>query len=583
MKQEFDVVVVGGGPGGSTLASFLKKLSPSLSVAIFERDIFPREHVGESQLPLVCAILDEIGVWDKVEAANFPIKVGATYRWGSSDDLWDFNFLPHGDFVEEDRPAKYAGQRRETAFQVDRAVYDKILLDHARELGAVVHEGRGVRSVKIENDTIQNVVLDNGDEVFGKYYVDGSGHAGFLRRNLGIKIEEPSNLQNIAIWDYWQDGEWAVSLGKGGTRVQVMSLGYGWIWYIPISPTRTSIGFICPAQYYKDSGMTPENLYSRAIQDEPRVSALVAKATRENALQTTKDWSFVAERLAGENWYLVGEAAGFADPILAAGLTLTHISAKEAAYSIVETEAGGDKAWLTQAYSERTRRKIYQHIRFADYWYCTNGHFSELKKYTSEIAKDAGLDLDPDAAFRWLGTGGFVEDDMEVGGIAGFRFDSLHQLAGKFASTESHSSIDGFSGFPLNLEGAELVEIPQYRDGRVNRVKAYRRGGKHLPLNGLFGLLAEGLSKSPRLDVAITHISRSIAKLGVQYNQELHSHLIQSLEAMCHDGWAKPQHIPGAHPISAKFDRESPFVEANRDVERFEDRVPVALRDQEAK
>src|SRR4029079_6286038 len=91
-------------------------------------------------LPPIGAILHEMGVWDKVEAANFPIKIGATYRWGKTKGLWDFDFLPPASFKDERRPGKYVGQRKATAFQVDRSIYDQILLDHARELGAEARE-----------------------------------------------------------------------------------------------------------------------------------------------------------------------------------------------------------------------------------------------------------------------------------------------------------------------------------------------------------------------------------------------------------------------------------------------------------
>ena len=574
----YDVVIVGGGPGGSTCASFIRKYNPSLKVAIFERAVFPREHVGESQLPIISQILDEMGAWEKVEAAGFPVKIGATYRWGLSDDLWDFNFLPHGDFKDVLRPGKYQGQRRETAFQVDRAKYDKILLDHAKELGCEVHEGTGVREVKKEGDRITGLVLANGDTVEGKYYIDGSGHVGFLRRAMGVGVEEPSNLQNIAIWDYWQNAEWAVSLGVGGTRVQVMSLGYGWIWFIPISETRTSIGLVCPAEYYKKSGLKPEQLYLKAISDEKRISALTADAQRENLLESTKDWSFVAERMTGENWILVGEAAGFADPVLAAGLTLTQLSAKEAALTILEAERGEDLKWLLESYQERNERKVRQHIRFADYWYTANAHFSELKEYTREIAKDAGLDLDANAAFRWLGTGGFVEDDMEVGGIAGFGLGSIHTLTSRFSGGSSNSSIDSFSGFELLLDGAELLEVPVYDMGRVHRIQAYKRGGKTLPLTNIFGALVTELKKSPRLDVAVTQISRRLAQHGVKYDQTFHARMLYTLEAMERDGWVKCLNIPGASPITVQFGTETAFIESNRDMELYEDRVAAALK-----
>ena len=145
-----DVAIIGGGPAGCTVGTLLKKYAPRLKVSIFERDLFPRDHVGESQLPIIGTVLDEMGCWDKVEAANFPIKVGATYRWGRTSDLWDFHFLENGDLQPEPRPGKYEGQRRRTAFQVDRAIYDKLLLDHAGSMGCEVHQDAGVRRVHVK-------------------------------------------------------------------------------------------------------------------------------------------------------------------------------------------------------------------------------------------------------------------------------------------------------------------------------------------------------------------------------------------------------------------------------------------------
>ena len=148
-RATHDVAIIGGGPGGSTVASFLKLYNPDLRVVVFEKEKFPRDHVGESQLPVVGQILDEIGVWDKVEAANFPIKIGATYLWGSSPQPWDFEFLPLSQFRDQPRPAKFEEDRQLTAWQVDRAVYDKILLDHARELGGEVLEGTQAKVINV--------------------------------------------------------------------------------------------------------------------------------------------------------------------------------------------------------------------------------------------------------------------------------------------------------------------------------------------------------------------------------------------------------------------------------------------------
>lgn len=576
---KLDVAIVGGGPGGSTVGSFLKKYKPGLRVGIFEREVFPRDHIGESQLPVIGAILNEIGVWDKVEAADFPIKVGGTYRWGNSDDLWDFHFLPNGEFREEPRPAKFEGQRLETAFQVDRAIYDKILLDHAREFGCQVTENMAVREVRREGDRISSLILDDGEEVVADQYVDASGHVGIIRRAMGVGIEEPSELRNVAFWDYWQNADWAVTLGVGGTRIQVMSVGYGWLWFIPLGPTRTSIGFVCPADYYKKSGKRPEELYVQAIQDEPRIRALVQNGEREHKFATTKDWSFIAERMTGENWILVGEAAGFADPILSAGLSLTHASAREAAFTILEmARSKSEPAWLRTEYEARNRRRILQHIKFADYWYSANKHFSELVEYTREIARDAGLELSAEKAFQWLGTGGFIEEDIGVGGFGTVSFNALHQIANRLSDEPSQSAVGGFNGFVLNLDGAKRVQIPHYEGGRVHPIPAYSREGKILPLTGMLAWLTKSLETNPKLEDALNHMARSIQAVGIPYDRRVHDGVIETLEALVRDGWVIGRKYKSGSTLPELVPPENSFIQANHDEALPTDRVAAALR-----
>ena len=572
--MKFDVAIIGGGPGGSTCGTLLKKYAPDLRVGIFERETFPRDHVGESQLPTISAVLHEMGAWDKVEAAGFPVKIGATYRWGKSDDLWDFHFLPKGRFVDEPRPAKYAGQRLRTAFQVDRALYDKILLDHARECGVEVFEGTGVSSLELDGDEIIALNLADGEEVQASIFVDATGHVGFLRRALGVGVEEPSSLKNVAFWDYWQNAEWAVKIGGGGTRVQVMSLGYGWIWFIPLGPTRTSVGLVCPADYYKKSGMRPQELYRKALAEEPRIAALLKQATSEGKFETTKDWSFVAEQMAGENWMLVGESAGFADPILAAGLTLTHVGAKEAAYTLREIlKEGGDRAWLFEQYTARNRRRVLQHIRFADYWYTANAHFSDLKEFTAVIAKDAGLDLDPEKAFQWLGTGGFVDEDSDAGGLGTFSFFALHEINRWFVDGKIQTAYGGFNAFDPNLKRARSIRLPRYEMGRVRACAGYERDGKVLPMTGMFGRLMQAFQKDRRVVQALQALAAACRADGIDFTREVIDMAMETLEAMVRDGWLVGRVAPGAQPLSGDVIEGSLFIAKNRD-----DRLPPERR-----
>lgn len=545
MREHFDVAIIGGGPGGSSLGALLKKYNPALRVAIFEKEKFPREHVGESQLPACGFYLDEIGCWDKMERADFPIKVGATYRWGASDQLWDFEFLPLDRFTETDRPGKYAGQRRLTAWQVDREVYDDILLKHAAEMGCQVFEETLVREVLREGDRVLGLRLGDGREIEARWYIDASGHVGVLRRAMGVECSVPTKLMNIAMWDYWTDAKWATTIGQGGTRVQVLSLGYGWIWFIPISPTRTSCGFICPAEYYKKTGKSPEELYAHAVQAEPRVRALTKDATREGQVRTTKDWSFVADRMTGENWFLVGESGGFADPILAGGLTLTHENARAAAHIILAIDAGDHPAqWLKKHYERTMRRRVLQYIRFADFWYAANGQFTDLEGITTEIAKDAGLKLNAKEAFRWLSLGGFNPEDGSRPGIGGLDLHAVKQVTGKFIGETAEWELNRYNEFRLNLNAAKEEELPAFRDGKVTKYKAYRRGDKVLNLTGPNLVVAEVLRR--------VHDMPSVAQGLMQASRQLQGFYayegMAALETMLVDGWVVGKVNP-KHPI----------------------------------
>ncbi len=552
--MKLDVAIIGGGPAGSALGTLLRKYDPSLEVAIFEMERFPRDHVGESLLPVVPRILNEMGVWDKVEAADFPIKVGAKFRWGNAKDegLVDLLFLPEGRLQPEPRPAKYVGQRTATAFQVDRSVFDKILLDHCRSCGCKVFEEAKVVHVVREQDRIEHLVVSKrgsstGEEqiVEADYYVDASGGSGVVRSALDVSVESPTLLRNIAIWDYWQNAEWAERVGVGGTFIYVLSLGWGWLWFIPLSPTRTSLGVVTSAEYYKKSGESTEQLYQRAISEEPHIAALVAKGHRENSLRATKDWSFVADRMCGENWFLVGDAAGFADPILSAGMSLAVSGARRAAYSILEMRRGeAEPQWIRDEFEWVQKKNLRNHIRFADYWYAANAKFTDLKEYCSQIAEDSGITLDAESAFHWLGTGGFSDEITGVPFIGTFRLHPIQRLMGRFSGQRAPGEIARCNIFELDLEGAEEHEGATYRDGRVLKIPCLSRDGKVLPLHQFYGLVYKALQQEREIRPITERIALQVRREGVALTQDLRQFCMETLEAMIAEGWVKAFYDP---------------------------------------
>jgi len=578
MATHVDVAIIGGGPAGSTTGSLLKKYNPNLKVLILEKEKFPREHVGESQLPLISAILNEMGVWDKVEAAGFPIKLGATYRWGASKDLWDFEFIPVGDFKDEPRPAKFAGQRVWTAFQVERAIYDKILLDHAKELGCDVREETLVREILRgegdEADTVKKITLTGGEEIFAKHYVDASGNAAVLRRAMGVSTQTPTSLKNVAAWGYWDNAEWAVKIGVGGTRVFVLSIGCGWIWFIPIAPTRTSIGFVCPAEYYKKSGMSHEDLYHWALKQEPLVQKLTKNASLNGPIRATKDWSFLSDRLVGKNWFLVGETAGFADPILAGGLMITHSGARELAYTLLELERGEhDPAWLRERYETMNYRRMKQHIRFADFWYAGNGQFTDLEAYTAEIAKDAGLKLSPKQAFQWISNGGFLEDIPGRAGIGGLDLAATKKVTEMFLAEEGEApkdigwKISQFNVFHLNLKDATEEFMPILANGRITKAKCFRRENRTLPMLGYYAQFVALLQKTSAISEICNTLLAHYRKQGMdgpRANFELQQAL-QAFEVMLIDGWVWGQMDPSKGTLKIQDKKDGSMIHANSD------------------
>jgi len=557
--MECDVAIIGGGPAGTTLGTLLRKYNPALSVTIVEREVFPRDHIGESQLPHLMHVLAEMGVWEKVEAADFPVKVGGLYRWGSSDDLWALDFIPGAKFDDEPRPASYAGQRLFTAFQVDRAKYDKILLDHAGEVGCKVLEGVKVQTIRKTGDRIDGLDLvaasDHGvaalcgeTEIKARYYVDASGNTGMMRRAMGVEVDSPSTLRNIAIWDYWQNAEWAERIGVGGTRILVLSIGWGWIWFIPLGPTRTSLGLVTSAEYFKQSGKKPEELYMEAVNAEPTIAKLVTMASRENILQATRDWSFVAERLYGENWFLAGDSAGFADPILSAGLTLAQSGARKIAYTILELErAELDPDWVKKEFDRSQRAQIRNHINFADYWYSANGHFTELKEYCAEIAREAGIDLEPEEAFRWMGSGGFSKDKLGQAFAGTFTIGAIklniHQMSGRIPKWE----VEGSNSFSLDLDGATVANLAHYESGKITSVPCYVRGAHILPNYEAFGAMLTALEHESELQLVMERYIYEVKKRGLRANVGAYFWTgLETLEAMLGEGWVKGSNVPDA-------------------------------------
>ncbi len=539
-ELNYDVAIIGGGPGGSTLAGILLRHAPDLKIGIFEREVFPRDHIGESLLPPISAVLQEMGCWDKVERGGFPVKIGATFTWGHTMEPWIFEFLPLSQVPKEvERPGKYEGWRVQTAWQADRSIYDKILLDHVKEVGAEVFEGTKVTKINHTGDRIDSLETEDGKRITARYYIDASGNAAILRKAMGVKVDVPTALKNIAFWDYWTDPKWESEPEAKATRIHVRSLPYGWMWNIRISPTKYSVGIVCPAEYYKNSGKTPEQMYEEALRTEKSVLENLKTATSRNHVERTTDWSYVVDRTYGENWFLTGEVAGFADPILSAGLTLTQTGSRELAYTIMELDRGElDKQWLLDRYDDVQRRRVRQHMRFADYWYSANGIFENIRENCAKIAEESGVKLKPHEAFQWLGQGGLDDDFPGQAGIGGYDLAAVKQLMQRFSGDRSTWSISGKNVFKLNLAGATKTKIGRLEKGRIYQEECWVRGNAKLPLFGVFGDLVEALEASSDADTIVSHLrSKNMMRMSAQHAGVAVQHALGCLEVLAMNYW----------------------------------------------
>ena len=566
-SYDCDVAIIGGGPGGTTTGTLLKKYNPKLRVVILEKEKFPRDHIGESQLPPISAILNEMGCWDQIERAGFPVKIGATYTWGKTVEPWIFEFIPVAQVPKDvERPGRYEGWRLSTAFQVDRAIYDKVLLDHARKMECGVREEVAVRKVHHADDAIEHLELSNGASIRARHYVDASGNAAILRRALGVRCDIPTLLRNVAFWDYWENPKWALESDVKATRVHIRSVPYGWLWFIRLSPTRTSVGLVTPADHYKKCGKKGHDLYRDALRDEPTIAEKLVGATPRGTTEGTTDWSFVVERTYGKNWYLVGECAGFADPILAAGLTLTHAGARELAYTILELERGEHpRGWLLDRYHDLQVRRVRQHLRFAEFWYSANGIFEDIRENCTRIAEDAGLKLNSAQAFQWLSQGGLSDDIQGQAGIGGLDLTGVKQVMMRMGENEIPWTIDGKTHFELNLANAKEGYVGVPESGRIVRAKSWTRNKHTIAEAGLQGLLLAGLRQTDEAGKLLAFLRTQLSRVHKPDQAMLAvNQAMQVLETMANDHWVLCRIKKGAAALNVSTPFEGAQIHSDR-------------------
>lgn len=330
--KEADVIVIGGGPAGATVSTLIAQ--QGRSVVLFEREKFPRFHIGESLIPETYWVLERLKMLPKLRASHFVEKYSVQFvsmngKTSAPFDFWDNK--PH---------------ECSQTWQVRRSEFDKMMLDNAAEQGVQVHEGVRVLDILFEGDRAVGVRVktESGDEydVCAKVVVDASGQSSMIINKFKLKISDP-DLNKGAIWTYFKGAHRAEGRNGGATLVLQTAEKKGWFWYIPLHDNITSVGVVADFDYlFKNRGTDHEKTYWEEVERCPGVKERIQNAEVCDRFRATKEYTYKSKQLSGDGWVLVGDAFGFLDPLYSSGVLLALKSGQLAADAICEGLAKGD-------------------------------------------------------------------------------------------------------------------------------------------------------------------------------------------------------------------------------------------------
>jgi len=331
--KDSQVVVIGGGPSGSTAATLIAQRGHR--VRLFERERFPRFHIGESMIPETYWILERLGMLPKMKGSHYIKKysvqfVGASGRLSEPFYFWDNK--PH---------------ECSQTWQVRRSEFDQLMLENAAEHGVQVEQGVRVLEVVFDGERATGVRLQRpgGQSEFvpADVVVDASGQSSVIMDRLNLREWDPE-LKKAAVWTYWEGAYRDQGRDEGATIVIQTQSKKGWFWYIPLHDDILSVGVVADFDYlFKNrESKDLETIYSEEVARCPGVQPRIAKARRVTEFFAAKEYSYRSRRAAGDGWVLVGDAFGFLDPLYSSGVLLALKSGQLAADAVVEGLERGD-------------------------------------------------------------------------------------------------------------------------------------------------------------------------------------------------------------------------------------------------
>jgi len=388
-----DVAIIGGGPGGSTTANLLAR--EGLDVALFERERFPRFHIGESLLPFNMRLFERLGITHAL-GARFIEKWGVEFL----SSRGDLNRLFHFDQALDSRHPK--------CFQVMRSEFDEVLLDAAAQQGAHVHQETRVLEARREQDGFWRIKVESAGsalrEVKARFLVDASGRDGFISRLMGLRDMDPA-LRKAAVFAHYDGVPRRDGRDAGNIRVVLMS--DGWFWFIPFADGKTSVGLVTEGSRLREQGLSPEEALDLAVERCPAARDLMSSARRVSPVYAASDWTYACRRAAGDGWLMVGDSAAFIDPVFSSGVWLAMSSGEMAARTIASGLRAGDlSAHRFAAYEKKVRRHVHAYYRMVRLFY--GPAFAGLCFFPGTKLGISGAvinllagDIEPSLAVRW--------------------------------------------------------------------------------------------------------------------------------------------------------------------------------------
>ena len=327
------VIVIGGGPGGATAATLIAQ--QGYRVQLFERDHFPRFHIGESLIPETYWVLKRLKMLDKLRKSEFVKKYAVQFMTDKGRLSEPFYFVEH-------KPHESS-----QTWQVRRSEFDHLMLNNAREQGVEVFEGVRVLEVLFDGDRAVGVRIQDADgsqrEVRADVVVDASGQSSMIISRLGLREWDPL-LKKAALWTYWKGAYRDQGRDEGSTMVMQIEGKQGWFWYIPLHDDILSVGVVASYEYlFKNRGTKDhETIYNEEVARCPGLIPRIANAERVTEFYAAKEYSYRSKKAAGDGWVLVGDAFGFLDPLYSSGVLLALTSGQLAADAVIEGLSTGN-------------------------------------------------------------------------------------------------------------------------------------------------------------------------------------------------------------------------------------------------